>query len=202
METEYIEFFKMQVEHANRVSDVVLSLSGIIVSVSIFVVGYQVFLNKRTVQKIKQENKTLITETIKPLFITSLGEQTKLGGVNYYSIKDSIAYYNSYLKDDEESTKEIQYFLVKCIISKIRNFNSNYVNEKNNSTEMYRTILEESYNQWLRDYDRYNEEKKPLNITLINDKEHATTIFKEGLAITEDLDELLRNSDNYLSYFK
>lgn len=198
MEKDYLEFFKMQVEHANRVSDSVLALSGLIVAIAFFVVGYQIYINHRAVQKIKNENKALLTETIKPLFITSLREQLKLGGISYKSITSAINYYKSHLQDEEEPTKEIHYYLVMCIVERIRSLDLDYEDSGTNTPEDFRNILKDTYDNWnnlfktesiiTTDHNSYSIK------SVIKSKKDAYRTFQEGLDVINDLTKLTNQS--------
>ena len=67
----------MQIEHANFVSDSMIAIAGIMLTLSVFVVTYQLVLNKKTIDTLKKDNQKLVKDITKYTFIMGIRNQAE-----------------------------------------------------------------------------------------------------------------------------
>lgn len=175
----------MQVEHANRVSDIVLALAGLIVTVAIFAVGYQVYINNNTIKKLKQENRKLIITTVKPLFIDNLKMQNQSKSTSFQDITDCVDYFNLYFSNDKEAADSVQHYLKNCVKKVIFRFEPYHTISEHDTADKLRETLNDVYHAFL---DRH--EDPSFVPASISTSEEAKSALDEGTAILEELAKL------------
>lgn len=95
-------------EQMNRQIEMAYWISGTVIALAIFVVGYQVAINTKTIKSLKKENAEGIKKTAKELFRITLQTAIKLGGYRFIDFKEYLEIYKNVVGYD----KEIQNLLV------------------------------------------------------------------------------------------
>lgn len=130
LNSEITDFFKMQIEHANFVSDSMIAIAGIMLTLSIFVVTYQLLLNKKTIDTLKKDNQKLVKDITKYTFIMGIRNQAETSS-RQENVKDTVEYFNKYFSNDLDVFDEMKKYRLQIL----RNELSSYASHPNISPE-------------------------------------------------------------------
>lgn len=173
---ETITIDKQILEQMDRQINLAYWLAGIVITIAIFVIGYQVFINTKTIASLKKENKKNIKKSAKELFKISLQASIKLGGFNRKEIEGYLKVYKYELEEDEDILNLLQIIKVKTI----REIIHRYTNFSLDISEQDIKIIMDSPNNSdeLNDLlNRIGVETKNLKENIIRDVNSVKALF-------------------------
>lgn len=115
MEKDTIDFMKMQVEHANNISNVMIGVAGLITAIALAVVVYQISLNKQTIRQLKKENETMIRNLVWPLFKEQVDTKLRTQYIRITDIEALLSYYKQFFEDNKDATEYMKSFKKKAL---------------------------------------------------------------------------------------
>lgn len=131
-EIKTIEINEQILNQIDRQINLAYWLSGIIIGLAIFIVGYQVYINSKTIKNIKEENNRSLKITMKKLFIVTLKSKKKIGIYETSELIDYLEIYRNDLQEDKEVEELLKYVKFQCIDSYLSRFVSSLSTEKEN----------------------------------------------------------------------
>lgn len=144
MGSNEIEFIKMQVEHANMVSDIMLGIASLTATLAIFVVTYQLFINKRTIDTLKKENKDFVTEMTRYIFLSGVRSLAQLPS-NRREIEEAITHYKNYFHNDKEVFDELNNCLIQILNNRLSVYSSKKTIKATDSISQINLVFGEAY---------------------------------------------------------
>ena len=141
LNSEITDFFKMQIEHANFVSDSMIAIAGIMLTLSVFVVTYQLVLNKKTIDTLKKDNQKLVKDITKYTFIMGIRNQAETSS-RLENVKDTIEYFNKYFSNDLDVINEMKKYRLQILKNEL----SSYSVFENNHDEVNK-IFEKEFDE-------------------------------------------------------
>lgn len=136
LNSEITDFFKMQIEHANFVSDSMIAISGIMLTLSVFVVTYQLVLNKKTIDTLKKDNQKLVKDITKYTFIMGIRNQAETSS-RLENVKDTVEYFNKYFSNDLDVFDEMKKYRLQIFRNELYSYPSHpNISPENNHDEV------------------------------------------------------------------
>lgn len=123
MNSEIIDFFKMQIEHANFVSDSMIAITGIMLTLSVFVVTYQLVLNKKTIDTLKKDNQKLVKDITRYTFIMGIRNQAETSS-RLENVKDTVEYFNKYFSNDLDVFDEMKKYTLQILRNELSSYSA------------------------------------------------------------------------------
>ena len=102
-------------EQMNRQIDMAYWISGTVIALAIFVVGYQIAINTKTIKSLKKENAEGIKKTAKELFRITLQTVIKLGGFRFIDFKEYLEIYTNEIEYDKDIQNLLEIIKAKAI---------------------------------------------------------------------------------------
>lgn len=121
LNSEITDFFKMQIEHANFVSDSMIAIAGIMLTLSAFVVTYQLVLNKKTIDTLKKDNQELVKDITKYTFIMGIRNQAETSS-RLENVKDTIEYFKKYFSNDLDVINEMKKYRLQILKNELSSY--------------------------------------------------------------------------------
>lgn len=123
LNSEMTDFFKMQIEHANFVSDSMIAIAGIMLTLSVFVVTYQLVLNKKTIDTLKKDNQKLVKDITKYTFIMGIRNQAETSS-RLENVKDTVEYFNKYFSNDLDVFDEMKKYTLQILRNELSSYSA------------------------------------------------------------------------------
>lgn len=164
--SDVLEQIERQLNFSYSAIGVMAAISGIIVTLAIVVVGYQLTINKKIINELKEENKKSIENVTAPIFVYTVSQMIRMGAYGINDIENLVGIYLENFKGNEEVRKIMETLKIRFI----EGLKNKIMYTAPTGSEMYEEIkLNVDFNMYLNSVEKDIQESEILSL---NEKEN------------------------------
>ena len=161
---------------------VIFGIIGIVAGLSFW---YQVRMNNKTINELKEENASMIVASIRPFLTMNIENCLRVGAYSFDSLEEIFSLYTKYFKDDDEIKKLVKILRNASIIREFNRvqFDTSLPDEDYNLSDMKKFIQKERDRLVKENNGPFKDEEQDR----VKKIDRAVLAAKEAIKISEKL---------------